>query len=693
VDSGSVNTNLETFNGSLYLSGSFNTVLNPQNAAFVNANNIALWNGASWQQVDAGVNGRVVNLALWQENPSQPLSTQLVVAGKFTQAGIVAATGIVTRTQAGQWNALGTGVSWPPDLPFGGTWLGPAPITFLVNSPTDANLIVGGMLSAGGTAIDEFARWNGSAWSSLGVGLNSSVNTVVNYQNEVVAGGFFTGQSFQGETLFHVGRFDGSQWHTLSLDGTNGVVRSLFTQNGIVYAGGDFTTMDGVNASHIAARINGEWEALGNGINGPVHAIAFFGGEIIAGGAFNQAGGIPVQNIAAWNGSTWRTLGTGLDDLVEGLAVFNNQLVAVGAFQTDDGQSTSLPGVAVWNGSAWLQLHQNVNATGAHAVVVHNGQLHLGGGFSGGVARFTGSSLETVGGGVSNGSVYALTSLVGSLYVGGDFQSPQPWILRWTGAQFLPLTNNGNFANFAGDVRTLTPAVSELVVGGNFEVTTGTGPLARKMARWNGSVWRSLADAFPDGRVLAVTLNGDRVLAGGEFLQISNGTVSAYIGERSPSSAFTLQPEPQHLCTGDGTETAVFEAAIVPDAGTQFRWQKNGGNLSDSLRISGATTQMLSIFSVVPGDAGNYRLRVTDECGTETFSDTIVLDFAGCCPGDLNNDDSVNLVDADLFAGCLAGPQVTPSCSNANRAKFDADSDIDLRDTAAFQRAFAGQCP
>ena len=688
-----LDSNLETFNNGLYLSGLFSSVYNPSANVTVNAANIAVWNGTSWQDVGGGVNGKVVNIFLWQENPSQPLSTQLVVAGKFTQAGTVAATGIAARSQAGHWVTFGSGVSWPPDFPFGGTWNGPAPMTYLVNSSTDADLIVGGMLSAGGVAIDDFARWDGSSWSTLGVGLNSAINTVVNYENEVVAGGFFSGQSFQGEPLFGVGRFDGSAWHTLSKDGTDGPVRALFRDDGVVYAGGDFTSMDGVLASHIAAHTDHGWEALSSGMNGSVLAITAFGGEIIAGGLFSEAGGIPAHNVAAWNGTSWRALGSGFDNQVNALTVWNNQLVAVGLFLGDDGQTMSLPGIAVWNGVQWSKLHPDADIAGAYAVTVHNGLLHVGGEFPGGVARWTGSQFELVGGGVSNGSVYALTSLAGSLYLGGTFLSPQSWIARFSGTQFFPLTNNGAAANFGGDVRTLVAGADELFVGGGFEVTTGKGPLTRKTARWDGVIWRALADSQIDGRVHALTLDGDRVWVGGEFVRTNNGVVSAYIAQQSESPAFVDDPVPQRVCADDGTETVEFTAAIVPESGTTFRWQRNMLDVNNNLRISGATTPTLTIFGVLPGDAGAYRLRATDECGNQTFSNNASLTFDGCCPGDMNNDDAISLLDADLFADCLAGPQIAASCPNANRAKFDADNDVDLRDAAAFQRTFAGQCP
>ncbi len=52
---------------------------------------------------------------------------------------------------------------------------------------------------------------------------------------------------------------------------------------------------------------------------------------------------------------------------------------------------------------------------------------------------------------------------------------------------------------------------------------------------------------------------------------------------------------------------------------TAFQWFKNGSP------ISGATMSTYSIFPAVPGDAGNYSLRVTDFCGIQSTSPQTAL--------------------------------------------------------------------
>ena len=55
-----------------------------------------------------------------------------------------------------------------------------------------------------------------------------------------------------------------------------------------------------------------------------------------------------------------------------------------------------------------------------------------------------------------------------------------------------------------------------------------------------------------------------------------------------------------------------------------YQWQKDGVNLSDGGRISGATTATLTITGVTESDEGGYRCVVTNSAGTAT-SNTATL--------------------------------------------------------------------
>jgi hypothetical protein len=88
--------------------------------------------------------------------------------------------------------------------------------------------------------------------------------------------------------------------------------------------------------------------------------------------------------------------------------------------------------------------------------------------------------------------------------------------------------------------------------------------------------------------------------------------------------------------------------------GAGFQWQRNGVNLVNNARISGAQTDELIITGTVLADAGNYRCVLTNACGTVNSTVTVVT--IGC-RADFNGDGVVNSQDFfdflnRFFAGC-----------------------------------------
>jgi hypothetical protein len=91
-------------------------------------------------------------------------------------------------------------------------------------------------------SANRIAKWNGSAWSPLGTGMDRTV-------------------------------------YALAVIGTD------------LYAGGDFTTAGGVNIGYGIAKWNGgAWSALGTGMDNAVVALAVSGTDLYAGGGFTFAG-------------------------------------------------------------------------------------------------------------------------------------------------------------------------------------------------------------------------------------------------------------------------------------------------------------------------------------------------------------------------------------------------------------------
>ena len=85
------------------------------------------------------------------------------------------------------------------------------------------------------------------------------------------------------------------------------------------------------------------------------------------------------------------------------------------------------------------------------------------------------------------------------------------------------------------------------------------------------------------------------------------------------------------VCTGaDVTVHPVGQTNIVPGSGVSFnvtatgttplsyQWQKDGVNLTDGGRITGATSATLTITGVMETDEGGYRCVVTNTAGMDT---------------------------------------------------------------------------
>jgi hypothetical protein len=113
-----------------------------------------------------------------------------------------------------------------------------------------------------------------------------------------------------GELIFY---WDGTDWTTITdrLQGEAPYVADLAVdENGDLYIGGSFDSVNGVPARNIAYWDGNVWHALGDGVIRQVSALAFDpGGELYAVGFLTEAGGLPVHNAARWDGETWHALG------------------------------------------------------------------------------------------------------------------------------------------------------------------------------------------------------------------------------------------------------------------------------------------------------------------------------------------------------------------------------------------------
>jgi hypothetical protein len=135
---------------------------------------LAAWDGTSWERLG---DAQVSPVALTVYNGD------LIVGGNFDAVAGVPAEGIA-RWDGATWSALGDGFS-----------INPFQAGVLSLTEYDGDLIAGGEIeTSGSTPISNVARWNGTSWEPIGVGLGSviqgdKVSAVVPYRGDLIAGG------------------------------------------------------------------------------------------------------------------------------------------------------------------------------------------------------------------------------------------------------------------------------------------------------------------------------------------------------------------------------------------------------------------------------------------------------------------------------------------------------------------------
>lgn len=499
-----------------------------------------------------GFDGPVNSLAVFDADGSGPNPPFLYAGGPFDTGGGVLAHGLV-RWDGTSWSGTPSGLSSGPETMIVFDDDGPGP-----NAPA---LFVGGSHSmAGGIIARGVAKWDGSSWSAVGGGTDSTVLALAVFDDDgagpnlpaLFAGGVFTAAG--GVAASHVAKWDGSSWSPLG-SGVNDMVHALtvFDDDGpgpnapALFAAGRFTQAGGAAANYIARWDGAAWSPLGSGVNDSVRALAVFDDDgpgtglpaLYVGGLFGWAGGIMTTEIARWDGAAWSALGSGVNEIVHALAVYDDgqnppELYVGGRFTGAGGMPASR--IARWSGSSWSQVAGGVNRLvtsllvfdpdgpgPASAVLVAGGDFTTADGQpSDSIAAWNGSQWSSLGQSVldrgMNRKVLALTTfdsdgtgpIQGSLIAGGEFtvagQVDANHIARWDGSAWHDLDGG-----VSGEVLALTqfdddgsgPNAPGLYVGGGFN-RAGGDPTSH-IARWDNTGWSSLGAGLPSD-VLALAV-------------------------------------------------------------------------------------------------------------------------------------------------------------------------------------------
>ncbi|HEY5914810.1 MAG TPA: hypothetical protein VJA21_29825, partial [Verrucomicrobiae bacterium] len=214
------------------------------------ANNIAMWNGSAWSALGSGISGRVLALAV--------SGTDLYAGGLFTTAGGSPAN-YIAKWDGSAWSPLGLGMD--------------SCVNALAVS--GSCLYAGGFFTnAGGRVVNYIAKWDGSAWSALGSGMGGSppyppyVYALAVSGPDLYAGGWFTEAG--GRAANYIAKWNGSAWSPLG-SGMDNRVNALAVLGPELYAGGDFTAAGGKVSGFMARAIAipGDWLRIREGVPGP----------------------------------------------------------------------------------------------------------------------------------------------------------------------------------------------------------------------------------------------------------------------------------------------------------------------------------------------------------------------------------------------------------------------------------------
>jgi hypothetical protein len=299
--------------------------------------------------------------------------------------------------------------------------------------------------------------------------------------------------------------------------GGNAYVSAFAFGDGVVYAGGNFTSAGYAAVSNVAAwdAVAG-WRALGAGLPTPVTALAVGeGGALYAVHAAELSG--PAARISRWDGAAWSTFAESDGPIFE-IETLGGALYAVGDFTTIGGAAHAR--VAYHDGTSWRGYAGLApDAFVATVSAVAPGDVCIGGGFSTlgvvasrGVACWDGAAWQARS--LPDLGAFTVNDLQrdpagGSLVAGGSFRLDEELdtgggIARWTGTEWALI--GGGVMQFgpgeSGNVVGLAFTGSGLYVGGRFGAVNAslTSPTpVDDVARWDGTEWRNMGGLYREG--------------------------------------------------------------------------------------------------------------------------------------------------------------------------------------------------
>jgi trimeric autotransporter adhesin len=371
-------------------------------------NGVGQWSGSAWRGLGCGASRTVRTILATADMPG--MADGVYIGGHFRRVAGLAADRIAFW-DGSAWSALGEGIDES-------VW---ALSTFDGDGDGRAELYVGGgVYRAGDAKASGLARWDGASWEAVG-SFDAANLSVATYaltcfdddadgprRSALYATGMFA--TVDGVIVNGIARFDGSEWSPLGVGLTPNYNRAwalaVFDEDGpgplapALFVGGEFESAGGIGARGLARWDGQFWSAVadqqGGVVDGAVYTLCVWDPDgpgielpvLCVGGDFASAGVSKSANVAAWDGKVWKPFATGLKGEgyhpVRSLAALDpdgagplpGDLYAGGNFGTNGGQHDA--NIARWDGVKWQVMGGGANGeVNALAPCDEDGAGHL----------------------------------------------------------------------------------------------------------------------------------------------------------------------------------------------------------------------------------------------------------------------------------------------------------------------------
>ncbi|MCX6297459.1 MAG: T9SS type A sorting domain-containing protein, partial [Bacteroidetes bacterium] len=368
---------------------------------------------------------------------------------------------------------------------------------------TNNELYVGGIFTiAGGISVNGIAKWDGINWSAIGISSIISVNALGfdNYDNLFAV---------EGTSPYRILKWDGTAWSNYITSSSGGSNIAIYGSD--LFLGGGFDTVAGLYTNGIAHWNGMRWLAFGNGTNGVIEAIAEApNGDIYVGGRFTYIGGVQANYIAKWDGINWSALGSGTDLWVFALKFDKTgNLYVGGAFDSAGGVAAKK--IAKWDGATWDSVSSGIYGTIYSIAIDTMNNVYVGGDelfidslfATQYLAKWDGSNWSSLASGVDEWVNELQIDSQQNLYVGGGFYSaggvfPCFGVAKWNGSSWSAFGTG-----ISGYLRSMTiDKYDNVYVGGG--VDSAGGLPVNGIAKWDGTNWTALGNLYTAGEIWAM---------------------------------------------------------------------------------------------------------------------------------------------------------------------------------------------